>query len=1054
MINIYTYIGITVFFYVYETIVNYALRPTIVTGYILKSHYTRKHCFSQATFNHHLTDDNVNNHLGDINTCNDEPVVNDVVSASVGDEINEIVNIKDLTEKAVSSLYLNLQAKHFLTDKALQTLISSFLDLSNIHSNFIVKKLESSGVASAVVDDVKKAFLFDNLHNRENGMLRTKYCRNNYYKKNFDYVEPKKVSVGFIGSKEHFFYYVPIIETLKCMLKNSNVFARCVASEAVNHQNDNCFSDITDGSCFKTSTFFNAPNRLRLILYQDAFEPCNPLGSAKTKYKIVGIYMLLANLHPWHRSQVEHIQLVSLSHEKDIKLFSFSKILEPLIDELKLLETAGFEFQGIHFRGFLIAVVGDNLGSHQIGGFVESFSTETRFCRYCDISKFPDRKNNNCLFGKLRTKENYECDANMASFNGISNGVKTNSVLNELQYFHVCLPGLPPCLAHDLLEGVVAIDTMVYLNYLVKQKKITYSEINKELDDLNFEFKPRQSFPPIKKSDKLGGNASQNLYVLNCLPFAMYTKANISRFEKAWVLLHKMRTIVNIVLSFNLTVEHIAFLKSLIFEYISERSVSFPDDKLKPKHHFLCHYPYLIKCFGPLRHLWTLRFESKHRYFKNIIKHSQNFINILKTMAEKHQYMQALNYGSNTDLLYSNSAYCDKDVEVYNEKDYPQYLVEHLREKYNPAGDPNDPHYGMDSTDSYNRNRDQYGQDAYNKDRDRSNQFGPDPYDNNQNGAYDYTPYRNPLVYGGEKIEHAAIIKEAIYFVVASKMVRPGQLYRVSVTVLKEKQPLIVRASISRNGVEMSTDHKDVKEGIPETLLMQVPTTSASGEYKLRVEGLYEDILEGVAFSNETKLTFSQRSMTIFIQLDKPVYNMQGETVRFRTIPINTELKAFNDAIDVYMLDPNGRILKRWLSRQSNLGTVSLDYQLSDQPAFGEWKIRAIAQESRSEESTFMIEEYYQTRFEVNVTMPAFFLNTELFITGIVMANYTSGAPVRGNLTLKASVRHIKPIDVNRMLKKNRPRPIESNLYNPYGPNDFWKQDDYHRRFGEDPYNR
>lgn len=60
------------------------------------------------------------------------------------------------------------------------------------------------------------------------------------------------------------------------------------------------------------------------------------------------------------------------------------------------------------------------------------------------------------------------------------------------------------------------------------------------------------------------------------------------------------------------------------------------------------------------------------------------------------------------------------------------------------------------------------------------------------------------------------------YFIVASKMVRPGQLYRVSVTVLQEKQPLTVRASISRNGVEMSTDYKAVKEGIPETLLMRV----------------------------------------------------------------------------------------------------------------------------------------------------------------------------------------------------------------------------------------
>lgn len=53
-------------------------------------------------------------------------------------------------------------------------------------------------------------------------------------------------------------------------------------------------------------------------------------------------------------------------------------------------------------------------------------------------------------------------------------------------------------------------------------------------------------------------------------------------------------------------------------------------------------------------------------------------------------------------------------------------------------------------------------------------------------------------------------------------MVRPAQLYRVSVTVLKEKQPLTVRASIQRNGVEVSADHKPVKENIPETLLMRV----------------------------------------------------------------------------------------------------------------------------------------------------------------------------------------------------------------------------------------
>lgn len=90
--------------------------------------------------------------------------------------------------------------------------------------------------------------------------------------------------------------------------------------------------------------------------------------------------------------------------------------------------------------------------------------------------------------------------------------------------------------------------------------------------------------------------------------------------------------------------------------------------------------------------------------------------------------------------------------------------------------------------------------------------------------------------------------------------------------------------------------------------------------------------------------------------------------VRFRTIPINTELKAFSDAVDVYMLDPKGHIMKRWLSRQSNLGTVSLDYQISDQPVFGEWKIKVIAQ-GQVEESTFLVEEYYQTRFEVRILL-------------------------------------------------------------------------------------
>lgn len=156
--------------------------------------------------------------------------------------------------------------------------------------------------------------------------------------------------------------------------------------------------------------------------------------------------------------------------------------------------------------------------------------------------------------------------------------------------------------------------------------------------------------------------------------------------------------------------------------------------------------------------------------------------------------------------------------------------------------------------------------------------------------------------------------KEPTYFIVASRMVRPGLIYQVSVNILQAQYPTTVHASISCDGVQISGESKEVKEGVPETLLMRVPPTSVSGEYKLRVEGFYNNVFGGLAFLNETRLTFSQRSMTIFIQTDKPLY-MQGETIRFRTIPITTELKGFDNAVDVYMLDPNRHIVRRWLSR-------------------------------------------------------------------------------------------------------------------------------------------
>ncbi|TKS64894.1 hypothetical protein D9C73_027686 [Collichthys lucidus] len=83
--------------------------------------------------------------------------------------------------------------------------------------------------------------------------------------------------------------------------------------------------------------------------------------------------------------------------------------------------------------------------------------------------------------------------------------------------------------------------------------------------------------------------------------------------------------------------ESIAYLECKISEHRQRHQELFPNIRLLPKHHYLEHYPALIRLFGPLIHKWTLRFEAKHSFFKQIARHTNCFKNIPLTLARKHQ---------------------------------------------------------------------------------------------------------------------------------------------------------------------------------------------------------------------------------------------------------------------------------------------------------------------------------------------------------------------------------------------------------------------------------
>lgn len=107
--------------------------------------------------------------------------------------------------------------------------------------------------------------------------------------------------------------------------------------------------------------------------------------------------------------------------------------------------------------------------------------------------------------------------------------------------------------------------------------------------------------------------------------------------------------------------------------------------------------------------------------------------------------------------------------------------------------------------------------------------------------------------------------------------------------------------------------------------------------------------------------------------------------MRFRCIPIYPDLSAYYGTMDVFIYAPTGIIVKRWENVQTNAGVVSLGYLINDAPPAGKWWIKAVVMGYESLKY-FEVYEFYQWKYEVNVSMPHYFLTTSPGVAGVVVA--------------------------------------------------------------------
>lgn len=497
--------------------------------------------------------------------------------------------------------------------------------------------------------------------------LETAHQQQKYFINNGHFVKPREIPVGVAYhprnnretghveqiAKQVTFQYIPLCDLLKCILESKG-FMKTMNEHRPSQ--DGVMRDFHDGIFCKEHEFFSKENTIKLLLFVDDCEIANPLGSKAGLHKITMVYFIVLNLPPRLRSSLNHCYLLSLFNAGDVKTYGYAPFLEPLVQDIKFLEQEGLSIATEDFQGTVLLhagiaqATGDNLGLNGILGFVESF-VSNHFCTFCNMHRNEMQISSTADPQQLRSLHGYENDLDLNNYT--ETGIKSPCALNEIENFHVTT-NYAPDIMHDLLEGVCGLEVHLILAQLIREGLFDIDLLNSRITSFDYSTtdsknKPSPiSFSKLQQPDGASGQtASQMWCLVRNLPLLVGDK--VSEGHPYFELLLQLLDCMDFIFCPEITTEETFFLKHLIKEHHEYFLELFPDRTLKPKHHFMTHYPQQMRLLGPLVHFWTMRFEAKHRFFKRLAHIVCNFKNILKTLSYRQQMFLCYHIMSSKD---------------------------------------------------------------------------------------------------------------------------------------------------------------------------------------------------------------------------------------------------------------------------------------------------------------------------------------------------------------------------------------------------------------------
>lgn len=189
---------------------------------------------------------------------------------------------------------------------------------------------------------------------------------------------------------------------------------------------------------------------------------------------------------------------------------------------------------------------------------------------------------------------------------------------------------------------------------LVLGGMISLCVLNRRFSTFPFQGIDKKSRPPTLSHGSIFGVASIKGTAAEkwCLFrfFSFLVGDAVPEGNAAYDVYLRLRSVVDIVCSPQLTVETVPFLQAQIADFYESFCELFPDVSCIPKMHYLVHYPRLILMYGPLSRLSSMRFEAKHQYFKSLVRKTRSFTNVCRSLSLRHQMNQMFRLAHTDEL--------------------------------------------------------------------------------------------------------------------------------------------------------------------------------------------------------------------------------------------------------------------------------------------------------------------------------------------------------------------------------------------------------------------